>query len=234
MNFLISRAVEILRREGLAPLVSRCFKYLLHYVFRYGTFYLYEHSINKRDEDLFRPKIQNSTFRIVATNEQADDLVKEGIEDIRRTSVMVNVRKCLDGGAIAFCFFVGQELAHIGWIALSKEAKNCFDILPYRVYFSNRQACTGGTVTLPKYRGKGFMQYGYYKRFQFLQDNGYSTSRNAVERNNKAAQRAHQKFDPKIYAKARYLKFVFLRLWKEVPLDNGPIDKRSALHEVDI
>ena len=214
----------ILREEGFVALIQRGLRHLSQSVFRYGTYYLCEHSIEQRNEDQFRPKIQDFAFRIVSSNEAADDLSKGGFEDIRRLPVMVDAGKCLDSGAIAFCFFVGQELAHIGWIALTQEAKDCFDILPYHVHFSNRQACTGGTVTLPKYRGNGFMKYGYWKRFQFLQEEGYCTTRNAVDRNNVAALQVHNKFNPKMYARARYLKVGFWHLWRELPLNEGPTD----------
>lgn len=215
---MLSHAIDILHREGLVSLIVRSCTYVRQCIFRYGSFCLYEHSIEQRDEEQFRPKIKDFIFRIVTTNEQVDELVKNGFEDIRKSPVIVNVRKCLDNGAIAFCFFIEQELAHIGWIALNEGSKNCFDILPYRVHFAHKQACTGGTVSLPKYRGKGFMQYGYYKRFQFLQESGYNKSRNAVARGNTAAQKAHTRFQPKIYAKAYYLQVFGWKFWKELPL----------------
>jgi hypothetical protein len=221
---LLSRAIGILREEGPVEVIRRGLKLLSQSLFRYGTFHLYEHSTDHRNEDRFSPKVHDFTFRMVSTNDEADDLVKDGFEDIRRCPVLVDVRKCLDSGAIAFCFFVGQELAHIGWVALSEEAKSCFDKLPYRVHFSDGQACTGGTVTLPKYRGNGFMQYGYFKRFQFLQEKGYSTSRNAVGSSNIASQSAHRKFSPKVYGQARYLKVAFWHWWKESALTEVAAD----------
>ena len=115
------------------------------------------------------PKIQDFTFKIVSTNQQADELATEGI-DFR--SNFINARRGLDKGALAFCIFVERELAHIGWVAMTEEAKNTFDSLPYQVDFSNKEACTGGTVTIPKYGGKGLMVYGYFKRLQFLKERG--------------------------------------------------------------
>ncbi len=218
VSVLFARAKHILETEGLVSLVKRSLIYVVSRVFRYYSVYLYEHSMAERNEEQFIPEINNLTFKIISTNEQADELVKDGFEDIRWPPVIVDVRKCLDNGAIAFCFFVDKELAHIGWVGLSKEAKNCFDAVPYHVYFSHNQACTGGTVTIPKYRANGLMQYGYYKRLQFLQERAYSTSRNAVDRNNTAAQKAHAKFAPKIYAKAYYLRIFCLKLWKESPI----------------
>ena len=216
---LLRRATFILLREGPVAFIGRSLQYLSLLMFRYAAVYLYEHSMEQRNEAEFRPKTDGFSLKIISTNKQAGELAEEGFEDIRLLPVLVNVRKCLDSGAIAFCFFAGRELAQIGWVALDKEAKNCFDILPYQVDFSNKQACTGGTVTMPKYRGNGFMRYGYYKRFQFLLEKGYSTSRNVVERGNIASQKAHQKFNPRKYARGCYLKVLFLRFWKESPLD---------------
>ena len=150
----MARAKYILENEGLVSLVKRGLVYLRHHSFYYYSVYLYEHSTMPRDEAQFRPRIDNLIFKIVASHEQAEALVKDGFEDIRQAPAWVNVEKCLDNGALAFCFFVDRELAHIGWVGLSEKAKNCFDGLPYHVDFS-RQACTGGTVTMPKYGAKG-------------------------------------------------------------------------------
>jgi len=212
---LLSRAIIIARNNGILPLFKRSIKYLAGRCYTSGTFLLYEHSVEKRDEDKYRPKIKEYTYEIISTSSEVDGLIQQGFEDIRNAPVMVNVRKCLEKGAVAFCFFIGNELAHIGWLAFTEEAKNCFDKLPYSVSFENKQACTGGTVTIPKFEGNGFMQYGYYKRFEYLLERRYTTTRNAVEKNNAAARRAHGKFSPKIYAEARYIQILFWHSWKE-------------------
>ena len=86
-------------------------------------------------------------------------------------------RRNLDKGAIAFCIFVNGEVAHIGFVAMSEEAKNTVDHMPYKVDFSNNEACTGATETVPEYRSKGLMGYVYFKRFQFLREKGKVISR---------------------------------------------------------
>ena len=115
-------------------------------------------------------------------------------------------------------FFVGQELAHEGWVALTEEAKRQVDSLPYDVDFLNKEACTGGTYTKPKYRGKGFMVYSYYKRLEYLRDIGVVKSRNAVCISNIASQKAHAKLEPTICARARYWKILRWEFWRETPL----------------
>jgi hypothetical protein len=220
LRALFARARWILKNEGLRAFLRRAFIYIFTYLsrsfFRYSVFYLYEHTIQERNEAAFMPKIQNFTSHIVSTNQMADELARDSSNDFRLLNLSAG--RCLDKGAVAFLVFVGPELAHIGWMAMTEEAKNTFDWLPYRVDFSNNQACTGGTYTIPKYRGKGLMTYGYYRRFKYLGERGIKTSRNAILVNNVASQKVHAKFEPKISAKARYLKVLWFKYWKEKPL----------------
>jgi len=213
---MLNRASDILRREGLTPLIVRGFDFTRRRLFLYGHYYLYEHTLNERNEADFMPRIHDFTFRIVHNNEEADELAAAIGCDFRRR--FVYTRKSLDKGAIAFCVFAGDEVAHIGLVALNKEAKNTFDFMPYEVDFLNNQACTGGTETVTEYRGRGLMAYGYFERFKFLREMGITASRNAVKVNNIASQRAHARFGPRIYARGRYMKLLCLEFWKETPL----------------
>ncbi len=212
----VSKIKQVLQTEGLIPLLRRGFPFLLSYFLKYGTFYLYKHTLKERTEADFAPRIQGFTLKVVSTNKQADQISANGLEDFRQQ--FINARRGLDKGAIAFCVYVGNELAHIGWVAMSREAKNTFDGLPYYVDFTNKEACTGGTVTIPKYRGKGLMAYGYFVRFQFLRQKGIVTTRNAVKISNTASHKVMAKFGPNMYAKARYLKVLWWKFWRETQL----------------
>jgi hypothetical protein len=214
-KILINRVKDILRTRGLLSLLSRGFDFLMRYLFSYGKYYLYELAVKERDEADFMPSLQNLTVHIVSSNQQADELAASGF-DFRSYSVYA--RRRLDKGATAVCTFVKQELASIVWVAMTEEAKNTIDSLPYQVDFVNKVACTGGTETIPKYRRKGLMKYGYYKIFQFLGEQGIVTSRNAVHTSNVASQKAHGSFGYRIYARARYLKILRWKSWKETPL----------------
>ena len=215
LSALSIRVKNVLQSEGLVPLLRRGFAFLVDYFFKYETLYLYEYTMKERNEADFMPKVQNFTFQVVSTNQQANELAANGF-DLRSFSIYA--RRRLDKGAIAFCILIGRELVHIGWVAMTEEAKNTFEPFPYRVDFLNKEACTGGTITIPKYEGKGLMTYGYYKRFQFLKEKGIVTSRNTVAVSNIASQKVHAKFGPKIYAKVYYLKVLRWRFWKETPL----------------
>jgi len=219
---LLGRAKQILQSEGLISLVRRVFPFVVKCFFRHETYYLYEHTprnIRNLDKADFMPKIDNFTFKIVSTNREADELEAEGLEF---RSQVINAGERQDKGAIAFCIFVGPELAHIGWVAMTEEAKRSMGEPPYKVDFSNGEVCTGGTVTTPKYRGKGLMTYGYWKRFEYVGAKGVRISRNAVITSNIASNKVHAKFNPRIYAQARYLKVLWWKSWKETPItQNG-------------
>lgn len=213
LSTLFTKAIDILQKEGLIALLKKGFNFLV--VYQNHTYYLYEHVIKERNEADFLPRINDFTFKIVLTNQHADKLAADGFQLPEDTT---NAKYRLEKGAIAFCVFVKGKLVHIGWVALTEEAKNSFDGVPYQVDFTNKQACTGGTVTIPEYEGNGLMAYGYFKRQQYLKETGITVSRNAVETSNIASQRVQAKFDPKIYAKGRYLQILRWKYWNEKPL----------------
>jgi len=191
----LGRAKQIVETEGLVLLIRRGFSSVMGFFFAHGNYYLYQHATDYTrylNEADFMPKIDNTA------------------------------RERLAKGGIAFFVFVGPELAHIGWVGLTEEAKRGMGEPPYKVDFSMGEACTGGAHTMEKYRGKGLMAYGYFERLQYLRGKGVITSRNVINTSNTASQRVHAKFDPKIYAQARYLRIIRWSLWKETPLtQNG-------------
>jgi hypothetical protein len=215
LSILLRRARYIFQTEGLVALLRRGWVVLGGRFFWYQNSYLYEYTLKARSEADFLPRIQGFTFKIVASNQQADELAAAGL-DLSVQSL--NTRHSLEKGAVAFCVFVGQELAHIGWVAMNREAKKTVDSLPYGVDFAHKQGCTGSTWTNPKYRGKGLMVYGYFKRFEFLREKGFKSSRNSVSVGNIVSQKGHAKFGPKIYGRGRYVKIFGWKSWKETPI----------------
>ncbi len=213
--FLLRRAKHILQTEGLVPLIRRGFVFLAHYFFRYGTYCLYEQVVKERSEAGFASKVPNATFKIVSTNQQADELMVEGL-DLRLH--FINARQWLDKGVIAFCVFVGGEIAHISWVVMDAEAKRKTNQLPCQVDFSNNEAYLAFIETNPRYRRMGLWGYNHHKILQFLREKGIVTLRSVVAKNNIASQRGHAKHGARLYAEARYLRILWWKLWKERPL----------------
>lgn len=216
LSALLTRAKDVFQTEGLKPLLGRGFDFVRGQFFQYKNYYLYEHTLEERNEADFMPTIQDFTFMIICTNQEADELAVTTGFDFRRR--FVNARHSLDKGAIAFCIMVKGEIAHIGWVALNEQAKKALGPLPYKVDFSNNEAYISSVETIPEYRGKGLMAYGYFKRQQFLREKGMIVSRYAVNVSNVARQRAGARIDPSIYARARYIRILWWKYWKETPL----------------
>jgi len=215
---LLRRAKRIFQTEGLVPLFRQALAFVAWRFFEYETLYLFEHStdnVRSLDEADFMPKIEDFTFKIISTNREADELESEGLEF---RLYVLNARERLDKGAVAFCVFVGRELAHMGWAAMTEEAKASMAEPPNKVDFAGGEVCTGGTRTNPKYRGMGLAAYVYLKRFQFLRERNKLIARACANTNNIASHRMHAKFGPKRYAEARYLKILWWKFWKEKPL----------------
>jgi len=182
-------------------------------VFVYSTFYLYESATSVEISEVgFRPNIQNFVFKVVYTNQQADELAADGLEFRSSDGVDGDI---LDKGAIALCVFVERELAHITWTAFSEEAKYMISPYPYKVDFSNNEAVSGSTWTNPNYRRKGLSTYSIFKKHQLLKERGIETLRYCILTNNIASQSVYEKFNPTVYAKAHYLKILVCKMWRE-------------------
>jgi len=222
MDMLLARAKQVYRTEGLMPLVRRSLAYVLGHLLRHETYYLLEHDTARVwdfDEADFLPRIERFSLRIISTNYEADELEVEGYEF---RSQIPGARERLEKGAIAFCIFVGRELANIGWIALSEEAMRTLHSLPHKVNFSGNESCTGASMTKPKYEGNRLMTYSLFKRWQFLNERGIKTDRAMVARNNTASLVGSTRLSPKVYAEARYLKILCWSSWTEKPLVESP------------
>lgn len=216
---MLGRIMKITEKKGLRGLLLRGITFLTRsqwFTPMYETRYIYEHTSQTINVNDFMPNISNFTLHIVSTNQQADALEANGYEF---RNYHQRQSKGLDIGAVAFCMYVGQELAHIGWVALTEEAKPYVDSWHYHVDFTNKEACTGSSSTLPQYEGKGLFKYGYYKRFEYLSKMGIGKVIASVNIINTASNNMHAKFHPKIRAKVRYLKFLGWESWKEWNLD---------------
>ncbi len=196
-RLLVRRGFTLLRKEGPVYFAKRMFSfsgYLVRRHFINQTVYLYEHSLESRDRQDYLPHLDSWELRVIHSNEDADAVAADGFEDYRDTFVFA--RRSLDKGAVAFCVYTNKELAHVGWLAVDAEGKGAVYRFPFEVAFENGQACTGGTYTIPKFRGRGLMPYGYFERFEYLRARGFTSSRNSVTVDNVASHKAHSRFSP--------------------------------------
>ena len=215
------RANDILRKEGPKEFYVLASDFFASRLYKYEEYYLYEHTLKPRDEKLFLPATKDYELRLIRTNTEADRLAKDTGFDFRKN--LIKGKERLESGCIAFVVIVGGKLAHIGWVATDEKGKEALDPLPYKVDFTAHQACTGGTYTFPEFRDKKLMAYGYYARFEYLRQQGFKTTRNAVEAYHLASQKTHAKVGPAVLGKAGSRTLLGKKSWKERPLKPGEV-----------
>ena len=204
-------------------MARQVFAFVMRIFFEYQTYYLSGYTaedVRNLNEAARMPKVDNFTLKIVSTNKEADALEADGLE-FRSYSRDFDTRGALDKGATAFCIFVGRDLASIGWTATTQHAMDSLDQPPFKVDFSNNEACTGRAWTNPKYRRMGLHLYGNLKRRQFLVDKGITIVRDAITTENFASPKTNPNYSPRIYAEGRYLRVLRWKSWKERPLAQG-------------
>jgi hypothetical protein len=209
------RGEGLLKEEGPFCLLKKGMTFLGHYFFENQTYLVYEYAIKKRNEAEFQPRLRDYCVHVICNNRQADDLEVKGF---KFRSSYIYARTNLDKGAIAVCIFVGRELAHISWVALTREAKQFIDYIPFQIDFANNEACTGSALTFPKFRGSGLGAYGFFMKLEILRQMGIKIARCSVAANNIASQKSLAKFDPKIKSTGRYLRILWWHSWKEIPV----------------
>jgi len=220
----LGRAWTVLRIEGPVALLRRAIGFGLFLgrgVYSQRDLYLYRHRLVERDRSLYLPRLETYESRIVETDEQADQLAADGYEDLRQR--FIGTTGSLSSGAVAVCVFVDKRLAHVGWLATDARGKPHADPFPFDVAFDDGEACTGGTYTMPEFRGKGLMAYGYYERFEYLRKKGFRFTRNSVETHNVSSHRAHAKFSPEILGTAHFKRVLWWSSWSEHPFPDGPL-----------
>ena len=136
---LAKLAKNVLQTEGLAVFVKKGFIFLTR--FQYESHLLYEHALEEEIKINFMPRIQNFTFKIVSSSKQAAELTNRGFE---LPESLASAKYRLAQGAIAFCFFVDGELAHIGWVAMTKRQRIVLMLIPIMSILGIERLVQGG------------------------------------------------------------------------------------------
>jgi hypothetical protein len=212
----LARARYIYRSEGAISLLKRLFTYIFSQIFSWEEYYVRQNFPAELNEADFLPKVKELTFKIITSNEMADDWAKQIGFDFRCQAL--HSRRRLDAGAVAFCTVVQNHLAHIGWVGLSQKAKDSINPQPYQVNFAERQGCIGGAETASKYRNKGLMAYNWVQVNNYMKQQGITMLISIALATNVVVHKVQSKSPSRIYAKARYIKFLWWQYWKETPL----------------
>jgi hypothetical protein len=219
MNYIserINRARYIVKDEGYNSFIKRAISYLSLHLFFNEEYYVREHYCGDLDESDYLPRISGYTIEIVSTNDEADRLAQKLGADFREQ--VLNARRRLDAGAVAFCIFIGKDLANIHWQGFSSKAKSSINPQPYFVDFKNHEGCTGGAETPMKFRKMGLMAYSCYHRNNYMKVRGIKMLIGIDATDNIAIYKVQSKFPSRLRARARYIKILWWKSWKEKPL----------------
>ena len=218
----LALAQDALKRGGPLRLILSVFRL---YVLDYRSFYLYRRRHRAWPEDSFRPRLDGFEEYFVTSNEQAETLARNHA-DFRSRTCSANL--ALARGAVAFCIYVGRDVAHVAWFAATPAGRRALDRLGFEVRFDEGEAWTGAAWTAPHYRGRGLLTYGNFRRFEHLRHMGVMVSRGAVETSNVASVRANEPFNPGVYAIGHQWRVFCWRRWSERTVATGDGERNAV------
>jgi GNAT superfamily N-acetyltransferase len=163
---LMIRAKWISHEKSLLILFKKLLLALRYYLFSYSSFDIYESVL---DPPHMTCKVDNLTIRVITRPEEiapleSDQLIAESINISRDKEVL-----CM--GAILFCAFVGNELAHVTQVFIGRRAHEIYP-LSFTMQYGHTVGLAG--FTAPKYRRKGLYVYTRSNALQYLKENGFS------------------------------------------------------------
>jgi len=205
---LLRAARLILETEGCKAFFRHGFSFVLSRFFQYQVYYVYRRVLadeTHSERAGLLPQIDNFDFRIVQSNDDADELERCGLEF---RSQVLSARKRLDKGAVAFVGFGEKRVIHICWVALDERAQRAQGQPPYSVDFTNREVCYTGMWTYPQYRRRGLRRYTSFRMLEFLLERGFRIGKGIEARGNRLAELSHSEFD-ELYAEGRHLKVLW-------------------------
>jgi hypothetical protein len=224
MKQLWAEAKRIRQQNGLKDLLKTGIMFLISLIYSNKLWYLYEYEIKiEKDQDVLeaqhRLKTYDLNFVVVSSNEEADKLEMEGF-GFRSYPTTWNIplnlyTHLLDLGAIAFCTFVGKDLAVITWVIPSQQVQEKFGAPPLKLDYHHEAFIRGAWVN-PEYRGLGLYRYTARNRDRFLLKRGITTVRTAVTYRNEAGRGLGEAIGHKKYGTARLVTILlWWKSWRE-------------------
>ena len=162
---LICRTECILHENCFLALFRSLIVSLLHRFFSLTRFDIYESTL---DPPEIKCEVDNLTIRIITQEDELSKIESYLIADDIKIS---RDKKLLSMGAIMFCAFVGNELAHITYVFIGKKAHESYP-LSFAMKYGHTTGLSGRTI--PKYRRQGIHVYTRSKALKYLKENGFS------------------------------------------------------------
>jgi hypothetical protein len=220
------RTARRIRQDfGLSGLLWANCLFLMSPIYECKTYNLYEYHVKQdlgSDEPLRNIGASEISFKVVSSNQEADKLESENYE-FRSYSTDFNYglttyTRWLEQGATAFCTFVGTEFAAITWIVSSQQTQDRIKPPPIRIDYANHEALSRGAWVNPKYRGLGLYRYTVRNRNRYLVGIDIDVVRSCIDLWHKGGMGLAMSVGGRQYGRARELKILFWKAWKETHL----------------
>jgi hypothetical protein len=223
---LFDKARSIRQKSGIRTLLASAWRYALSPVYTHDRFDLYTYEIkNDQNPDNLSSSspIDRITHKVVTSFEDADKLEKEGFALLSDTTYWKRRRELytrrINQGAIAWCSFVGPELAAIVWIIPSKKSQEDVKTSKVKVDYSKGEVLAAGAWAHPKYRKLAFFNYNYRSLQKFFSERGIKKVIIPVNQTfittHKTSYSLMKIVGGRKYGKGDYYRIIRYRFWKE-------------------
>lgn len=206
---LFNASIRTLREDGFIGFIRKVISFFVSF----DVYYVYERSTRDAGKIKLLPEVRKYKVKIIRSLQELDELEKQGY-DLTMRDLKIGVKS----GAMPFCIFYGKKMVHVTWALTSEKAKKEIDRAPVKINFQNGEATTGGSFTDPLHRGKGLLSYAYFYILPYLAKHGFKKIKFTIRIDNNASQKGAKRFDPKLVSKGRYLKILWLNLWRDITL----------------
>ena len=213
----------IVKYEGIRVFIARGLMFLSHRLFVSEDYYMVVvdyRDVDKEVEADNLPEVENHCWRILTSNQEADELLTDGFN---LGAYEFDLRIFLRKGVTAVCNFVDKELAHYSVIAENLQGKEAVEPLPFSVDFENGQVVIGRAFTVPKFRRLHLRSYNGYLLRKYLRGRGKTGSKYPIRVDNyPALSIAAQPPDKLIVSRCRYIKILWFKHVKEEEMEPTP------------
>lgn len=129
--------------------------------------YLWEHTL--LDVPNIHPRLPSVMIEKIDSAKRLDDILAQGFDFSWYEMSLSKCKQRLKKGAMMFCAICGGNVIHVTWVGITPG--NHGDFYGFAVDYGC-EASIGGTMTAPRFEGKGVYTYVYTEIFRYLAETG--------------------------------------------------------------